>query len=51
MCIVMRVVFCGSMVGVIGRVGRMVRLRGVSEEGMRARVDVKIGCLEDENLP
>ena len=49
--IVMRVMFCGSMVDVIGRVGCLLRLRGVSEGGERARVDVKIGCLGDENLP
>jgi len=49
--IVMRVVFCGSMVGVIDGVGWVVRLRGVSEGGVRTRVDAKIGCLEDENLP
>jgi hypothetical protein len=41
--IVMRVMFCGSMVDVIDWVGCVLRLRGVSEG------DAKIGCLEDEN--
>jgi hypothetical protein len=41
--IVMRVMFCRRMVDVIDWVGRMVRLRGVSEG------ELKIGCLEDEN--